>query len=438
MRMGLSVSGVCLCGSLLAGNTQLHAIDKHSAFNDMKRWQNNQTALKQGSGTWGKHMTLTWSIVPDGTATQSSKFSGKRYSSLIATLDKRFGAGPGGNDLTLRPWFDTFSGVYERWDQLSGLRFVYQSNDDGKIHGQSGWKGVAGKRGDMRICGTSIDGSSGSNTLAYNYYPQNGDMNLDIDNKNSWRLFDINKPVSSSKNNSYFINILTHETGHGLGLPHVESSDSKQLMEPYASSAFFGPQMDDILMIQRLYGDNLEDQGGNNTRTTATDIGHLTAGTSWSIGMDAHRSKNDYVAPGQSDFISINDDSDTDYFKFEIDAPSQLDILLNPAGITYKQGKQGGTQTILDMTQLSDLRFDILNERGGTLASFNDAGLGDLEMATDFLFEDAGTYFLRVKGDSNNAQFYSLQMDVAAIPEPAAFAVMLLGSLGMLRRKRCN
>src|SRR5437588_8845204 len=68
------------------------------------RW--TSTASNASTGTYGNPITLTWSLVPDGTAISSSYAPTNGTSSnLISTFDATFGAGPGGSDLTQRPWF---------------------------------------------------------------------------------------------------------------------------------------------------------------------------------------------------------------------------------------------------------------------------------------------------------------------------------------------
>ena len=60
--------------------------------------------------------------------------------------------------------------------------YVYEPADDGlAINGSTSvfFDGILNSRGDLRIGGTSIDGTSG--TLAYNYFPDSGDMVLDTD-----------------------------------------------------------------------------------------------------------------------------------------------------------------------------------------------------------------------------------------------------------------
>ena len=88
--------------------------------------------------------------------------------------------GSAAGDPVLQPWFPIFQAVFDNLAAVSGLRFVYEPNDDGVgIDGSTGssdW-GSLGIRGDIRISGHAIDGNSG--VLAYAYYPDNGEVVID-------------------------------------------------------------------------------------------------------------------------------------------------------------------------------------------------------------------------------------------------------------------
>src|SRR2546423_339607 len=91
------------------------------------RW--TSTATNASTGTYGQPITLTWSLVPDGTSVSSYAPTNGSTSNLISMFDSTFGAGPGGSDLTKRPWFHLFSDSFNRWNQLGGINFVYESHD---------------------------------------------------------------------------------------------------------------------------------------------------------------------------------------------------------------------------------------------------------------------------------------------------------------------
>ena len=187
-------------------------------------------------------------------------------------------------------------------------------------------------RGDIRIAGHFIDGQSGSNTLAYNFFPNIGDMVIDTGNTTFY--------ANSANNFVRTRNVLAHEHGHGLGIGHVcpviRGADGR-LMEPFINSAFDGPQFDDILAVQRGYGDALEKNGGNDSADVAEDLGFLADNVLMQIGADAVDNR---VDPSESDFISIDDDSDVDYYRFTVDQGASVTLDLIPRGPTYLAGPQ--------------------------------------------------------------------------------------------------
>ena len=168
-----------------------------------RRWSSTASGR---TGSYGDPITLTWSFVPDGTT-----ISDEGPSDLISFLDHTFGAGPGDTDLTRRPWFASFEQSFDRWGQLGGITFVYEPNDDGVSHATS--SGQLGIRGDVRIGGVYIDGPS--SVLAYNFFPNNGDMVLDTGDASFYS--------NSSNNFRRLRNVVMHEHGHGMGINHVES-----------------------------------------------------------------------------------------------------------------------------------------------------------------------------------------------------------------------
>jgi hypothetical protein len=362
----------------------------------------------------GQPTTITWSIVPDGTDIDGET----PHSSLIAAFDAEFGNGGGGSDLTTRPWFFIFEDSFARWSELAGLDYQYVT-DDGAAH--NGTNAGSATRGDVRI-GAVDFGSSG--VIAYNYFPNRGDMVIDTD--------DIAGGFGLPANNYVWArNVIMHEHGHGIGINHVVSNNASFLMEPSINDAFDGPQFDDILSAQRLYGDVLEKNGGNDTAGSAYAFGTLALNNTVSIGTDANDA---VVAATDTDFVSIDDDSDTDFFSFTLDLETGILIELIPQGPTYNEGAQGGTQTAFDTSAMADLTLALLDIDGTTILAFaNDVGLGGIEQ---ILFHglNPGTYFVQVAGLSNTIQMY--QLDLTAIPEPASAVLLALGAAGLLARRR--
>ena len=332
----------------------------------------------------GTPITLTWSIVPDGTTIigDDEPTSG---SDLRNRLD---GIYPGGID----EWLPLFQSVFDRWEELTGITYVYEPNDDGSQISGGSAPGVLGVRGDVRISGHPIDGNS--NTLAYNYFPNNGDMVIDT----------ADSFYNSTFNNSLrFRNVVSHEHGHGLGLAHSCPINTSKLMEPFLTTAFDGPQLDDILGAQRNYGDALE---GNDTQATASDLGAIAADSTEALSG-----------------VSIDDNGDTDYYRFTSSSGSDVQVTINltPTGGSYLAGAQnndgscsGGT--IFNADSIHDLTLRLRDSSGTVIATANSGSNGDAESISNLVLNGAGPFFVQVNGDAtNNIQGYSLSITTEAI-----------------------
>ncbi len=389
------------------------------------RW--GQTAT-DGSGLGlGDATTITWGFLNDGTAI-SPAYSGESSdaSSLVGFLDTNLGAGAGGSDLTNRPWFAVFDSIFDRWDSVSGLSFSYEANDSGQtLDNTVAPRGQLGVVADVRIGGHSIDGQTGGNTLAYNYFPDHGDMVIDTDNVSFYS--------NSSSNYIGLRNVLAHEFGHGMGLPHVTANNSRQLMEGSINTSFDGPQIDDIHQAQRRYGDNWEENGGNDSFSVATDLG-IFDGTSMLIGADANMGASVVeVDPDQVDFISIDNDTDVDFLQITLDSIYDMSFALDMVGPTYDHDGDSS----YSLANQSDLDMVLLASDGTTvLADSNNAGLGVSEQI-DMVLE-AGTYYVQIVGNNDATQFYQFGASgFSAVPEPGS--MLALGALSAFlagRRRR--
>lgn len=376
------------------------------------------TATDGGGNNIGDPVTVTWSVVPDGSLLDpgSDGNGGRAASDLIARLGVIYGVNTNDSDYTDEAWFPHFQSVFDRWEAVSGINFEYESNDDGSQHSY-GSTGQIGVRGDIRVGGTNIDGNSG--TLAYNYYPSGGG-DMVIDTADSF--------YNTVSNNSRRLrNVAAHEVGHGIGFAHVQTSTG-MLMNPFINTGFDGPQFDDILAVNRAYGDNYEatlnesvDPVGNETTSDATDLGSFQDGDSVTIGADALTTN---IAFSQTDFVSIDDNSDTDVFQFTVPDNSTASFTLTSVGPTYQEGPQGGTQTELNASEQSDLTLELIDSNGSTvLQTSNSAGLGGVESITGVDLSTAGTYFIRVTGAADAAQFYTLNTSVSVETNPTLVSI---------------
>lgn len=375
------------------------------------RW--GRTAVNgSGQGTQGLPVTVTWSIVPDGTpipATDSGESSDP--SSLRARLTAIYGGSATG-DPTAQPWFPLLQVSFDNLAAISGLRFVYEPNDDGVgIDGSpssSDW-GIQGTRGDIRLSGHPIDGNSG--VLAYAYFPDAGDVVIDTNDSF----------YNTISNNSIRLrNVIEHELGHALGLDHVCPINQTKLMEPNVTSAFRGSQFDDIYSHQRNYGDSLEVHDGLRTNDTAANATPLTLTTGTTAAWQ---------------WLSIDDSSDTDFYSITATTQQEVTIRIipsdpilpnDPVTDTYLEGTQNtdgscSAGTAFDPTTQQNLVLDLLGPNGSSvIAAAPSQAAGVTEEIVSFRIPANGTQYIRVRGGTaDRAQLYRLEvLRVDAAPEP--------------------
>lgn len=343
------------------------------------RW--SSTASDFSTGPQGSPVTLTYSFVPDGTFIPNGGF-GSGSSQLFAWMNSRYGS--------TAVWQPLFHQVFDRWAELTGVSYIYEPNDDGSSH--SGAGGSLGVRGDVRIAAKSLDGGGG--VLAYNFFPNNGDMVIDA--------FD--SFYNSTSNNSRRLrNVVAHEHGHGLGFAHVCPTNLTKLMEPFASTSFDMIQLDDIQAGQRNYGDYLEP---NDTSGTASAIGSFSIGTSVDV-----------------DTVSIDDNSDVDFYSLSTTQPLELEITVTPAAGVYLNGAQNGngscsSGTLTDYNDNQDLSIEVRSSNGTTQLAFgNSAPAGQTE-TLNVTLTNPGSYFIVINdpGTQNAIQMYDMNVSGGSVP----------------------
>jgi hypothetical protein len=336
------------------------------------RW--TSTATNPSTGSSGNPVTLTWGLVADGLSISGYAGEPASPSNLQARLNTLYGSSS--------TWLPVFQQVFDRWSQLTGITFVYVTYDDGAAFQSS--NGFLNVRPDIRIAGHPIDGAGG--ILAYNFYPSGGgDMVIDTADLTGGGYM-----TNLSNNSRRLRNVVSHEVGHGIGMAHVIPVDQTKLMEPNVSTAFDGPQFDDILGVQRLYGDPFEKSGRNETAGTATTLGAMPLGSSTLVQQ-----------------VTVGVGSDADFFRINLATDRRVSLNLLPEGSPYLQGPQNGTATNFDPSSQADLRFDVFASNGTTLlASVNATAAGASE-AISLLDLPAGDFFVRVAG-TGNAQMYRL------------------------------
>ncbi len=349
------------------------------------------------SGTQGTPRALTWSLVPDGTPIPGDT---GEPSSLFSTLDSQFSAQGGRATWVLR-----FQQCFDRWEELTGLDFTRitvggNDWDDGAAWGSTG----SATRGDIRISMHEIDGPS--NVLAYNGLPGSGG-DMVIDRADNWG--------SSTNLNRFLRNTVMHESGHGIGMLHVCPQVSSKLMEPGLNTQFDGPRHDDIRGAQRHYGDIY---GNNNTAGAATNIGVVEVGSPIIVGTVPPPISG--TTPAGTATTSIDNSTESDYFRFTVNGPRLASVTVNPLGGTYDSCSQGATcpsGCTINSMAIANLNVQIIDTNGATVLGTAAAnGVGLSETLSNVNLPAAGNYFVRVYASNTitQAQFYDVNLSVTS------------------------
>ena len=379
-------------------------------YNQTSRWSNN--VASGSAGIYGDPCTLTYSYVPDGTFVPSGVGEPAANSNLFAFLNGIYGAPA--------TWQALYDSVFDRWEELSGINYVYEPNDDGAA--MFGASGILGVRGDLRFSGKTIDGNS--NILAYNFFPNTGDMVIDTaDNF-------FNNTTQSSRR---LRNVLSHEHGHGMGQLHVCPVQQTKLMEPFVSTAYDGPRHDDIRNAHRFYGDINEP---DNSPGAATNLGALPTPSFTNLGPVPSPT----VSNGS--LISIDANGEQDYFRFTVSGASEATITVTPIGLNYIDDTQAGngscnSTTTTDSLAQADLAVELLDIDGATpLATAASQPIGTSETLSNILMPVAGEYYIRVyeTGSVFETQLYHLTVSIG---EPTTGACCIAGSCADLIEDDC-
>ena len=184
------------------------------------------TPGKWGNPAMGTGATVTWSYMNTGVGC-AAEFAGCSISALSSFMPAGFGT--------------QIQAAFSAWSAVANLTFVFVAVDNGVAFN------AAGTNADIRIGGHAFDGAGG--TLAHGFFPPSngitaaGDIHFDI--AESWLL----APAPGSFD---IFQVMAHELGHALGLDHTNVPNS--LMDPFYTTAYLGPQADDIAGMQFIYG----------------------------------------------------------------------------------------------------------------------------------------------------------------------------------------
>jgi hypothetical protein len=379
------------------------------------RWSGNTAiAPVQGNFSQGTPLTLTWGFMALNTPINDN--NGFPVPNAPNNLPTRLNTIYGSQ----ATWQPLFQSVFDRWSAVSGLSYQFEPNDDAATvtNFSNSPAGQLGVRADVRIGGKALDGNSG--TLAYNYFPNHADMVIDTNDT----FYN-----TTTSNSIRLRNVVSHEHGHGMGMPHVQSNNAAFLMEPFINTAFDGPQYHDVLAAHHMYGDVREKSNaglGNDTFARANPLGTLSLFQGASIGNSARTLA---VAAGATDFVSIDSQTDTDFYSFTVNSGGPVSVLLEALGLTYNVTNQAGAGNVaFNTAQRGNLTLALIDTNGTTvLQSVNAGGLGVNESLL-FNLPGAGTYFIRVTGVNNpdgialDTQFYGLT--VTPVPEPVGLLLL--------------
>jgi hypothetical protein len=340
-----------------------------------------------GFGFGDVPVNLTYSFPPDGTSTSGYV---AEPSAMFARWDLAFGGSNGSN------WKTYFRQAFDRWEQLTGNRYTEVPDDGASWPGSPGPFNGGSGRGDIRITSANIDGGGG--VLAFNFYPDTGDMMMDSSDLVPTRF------VDPANNYRYLRNVIMHEHGHGVGLAHVEPVSQTKLMEPFISTAFDGLQLDDRLGGQRTYGDTFEPNNSIGASNPSAETGIVVSNPN----------------PQFLSNVSISNANDSDHYRVVTSAGSyEISATVAPISGTYLMGPQGGTASLYDVSQGVDLQLEIVDNLNTIMQSKNDNGLGGAETITGVQLANPGTYHIRVKRADgttfNDIQGYGLAVQIESI-----------------------
>src|SRR4051794_37078090 len=113
-RFGLQLVGAAACAAFMSMPARAFILDSTTSVT----WTSTASGTRTANG---QPATITWSLVPDGTATTTESGNSTAPSNLISFMNTNFGGTAGLTDLTQEPWFHIFTDAFGRWNQLGGV-----------------------------------------------------------------------------------------------------------------------------------------------------------------------------------------------------------------------------------------------------------------------------------------------------------------------------
>ncbi len=378
IKTSLTIHFVFACAA--AASVFAHNIDE--------AWRWKQSSIDKAPNL-GDAIKVGWSVPADGTEIPCP-WTDNATNNLNATLKESLGG----------DYMEELRFMFDRVGSVSGLEFVEMPDDNSPAC--SSKPGIEGQRGDIRIVGRELpSGASGWS---------------DMPNDGKSVIIQMNTATGAEKwDRTDWINVMMHEIGHASGLHHTEIFESAEADTANLSRSIVGlcnpsgPQFDDVYALHRLYGDRMGRDGGNDTKANASNLGNLSD-TSISLGTDANSLS---LGKNAVDFLSIDGDTDVDYYYFTLDSESELFLKLEPTGPTYDYKPEGGERVSLVSKKQSRLAFKLYDSDGNLLETKDEKGLGEPEMLDKVVCD--GKYFIKVFGDQDSNQFYQIHIEVSRV-----------------------
>ena len=213
------------------------------------RW--SRTLCYAVAGSQWANTDLSSSFVPDGAA-----LDGGHTSALFAHLDAQHATAA---------WQREFGRALQTWAQYTPLNFRLVG-DDGSPQGTTGSAQGDPRFGDVRLSARTAD------VLGFAWFPSTTTRGGDVTVSTKYQ-FGIGSIYD-------LYSLLLHESGHALGLAHVD--DPAAIMSTSATQVWTGLGADDIAGAQALYGPRLDDAfdapARNDSIASATRLAPDTSG----------------------------------------------------------------------------------------------------------------------------------------------------------------